>query len=80
MQNLKCKSQSSTDGYKIGYRDLTEDGKIETLGGPGMLATLTLTKSCSSTVSPGGTVTCTIGYSNRDGVDLTEVVVTETYP
>jgi uncharacterized repeat protein (TIGR01451 family) len=37
-------------------------------------------KSCTSTVSLGGTVTYTITYSNPGGTNLTNVVITENYP
>ncbi|MGB3459235.1 MAG: choice-of-anchor U domain-containing protein, partial [Halobacteriota archaeon] len=72
-----------TDGYKIGDNDLSANGEIAALGGPGVskVPMLDIEKSCkSSTVSLGGTVTYTIKYSNLGGVDLTNVVITENYP
>jgi uncharacterized repeat protein (TIGR01451 family) len=41
---------------------------------------LEIEKSCTSTVSLGGTVEYTIKYYNHGGVDLTDVVITENYP
>ena len=65
----------------LGDDDGIANGKIVDQGGPGVRATKpTITKSGSTSVAPGGTITYTIEYSNAGVVDLTNVTITENYP
>ena len=65
----------------LGDDDGIADGIIVDQGGPGVRATKsTITKSASTSVAPGGTITYTIEYTNAGGVDLTNVIITENYP